>query len=504
MSISPKTLVITLFFVMLIGVVSYLLFQQSTTNQENKPPITVSPLSLETAVSKFSVQIKSPHAPLRETSRQSLAKTFRDDAIKPEACFKDEAGKEKCEAIRGEYIAVSESVALGLVADNAFYVTVIFDITGKIEQLNEDSELASKLPRPFLAKVKTYSKIELSIGPDWCIQSKVLPNFNWIEGGNIRESDFRVKLRNHIESALAKELEKMAAGVVSTIQCDHIRQQVQYVWTTRSIPLEIPDNQQQQYIGIEPSSIGYTSLKLAGEKVEFDLNVIAKADISTRPITPDTMSLPSARILSHEDKTIDLALYYQVPYRKIVERLSADLIGNSMTSRTRYGTISVTTDSIEVYPFKDRLVIGLSVKSSNSEEWFSESSRLYLLVQPVSDQKNGLVQFTFDRFYDGIDPGLSLAAEETVVPVIEKLELANFKEPVEMTIDAINRVLEKENMIQDMAASSTYIKQTTLTGSAILVEIVFGFRADIRASEVSPENTSTGSRVLYDMPAIAE
>ncbi|TNG01546.1 MAG: DUF4403 family protein [Gammaproteobacteria bacterium] len=499
-----------------LGAVGFLMSLQSVSETENKPKRIVTPINLKVAESNLSIRIKTPHPPLREASRQSLPKFYRDITEGPKVCAVDRKGDEICEDSNSEFTATSKALVLGVVSDDGFYVTVPFVITGKLITLGDSTESLLSFSEPFSARVIAYSKVTLSIDSDWCVRSTVSPNFKWIEGGEIRGRGIKVKLKRYLELKLTKLLEEMGEGVATKIQCDSIRQQVKDVWRTQSFSLEIPDNMQSQYINIQPTTIGFSKLKLESGFAEIDLNVSAKADISTKAIISELLPIPKSRTVSHKTSAIDLSLFYQVPYRKIVGELSDLLVGQQLSSRTRFGTYSLSVKSIEVYPFKDQLTIGLLVDSGNSEEWFPKSNWVYLLVRPKSDLKTGNVRLSFQKFAGDLDQGLSLAVNETVVPIIKKLVLADFKQPVDSTKDAITRVLEHGSLVQDIAEmTSMRIEQTTLTRNSVLIEIVFSFESEVevelkqvetnqKQSDKPTENTIIKPMILYDIPDIPE
>ena len=260
-----------------------------------------------------------------------------------------------------------------------------------------------------------------------------------------------INLTNDVNKALTDRQPDLLNAIRTAIPCASVISAVSAQWHTISFPINIPDGG-PLFLNISPTSAGFSGLIPEQDHFKLEVLVGASTILEKNSIGTRNIPLPSLQHIDTQSSRLNINLQSFVPYKTVENALAVNLKGKDFTNTTSAGTMRVHIDEVtvyptkEVYPGKERLVIGLKINAKMPGRITDTKGWIYLLGKPVLVDGNNAIQIQNLDFATVIDNDFwKLAAaifhEQILAKLNEKstIDLRSMLHQTEQNVsDAIN------------------------------------------------------------------
>src|SRR5882724_10105394 len=226
--------------------------------------------------------------------------------------------------------------------------------------------------KKFRGSLVATADIRLAAGGDWCPAIKVEPGYAWRDKAQLEvapgawidiDRPAGPKINDLMRSA-AKKLER-------AIKCDDVRKAATRLWHPYDVPLALPGDA-RLHVTATSLGVGLSGIRYTADAVLLTVGIDARVDYDT---------LQAA----------------------LAERLAS----HPFTQETAAGRVSIAITAVEIYPSSGpsggRLAVGLGFTATTADPAMDATGWVYLVGEPVLDQKAQTVRVRDLSFAPQID-----------------------------------------------------------------------------------------------------
>lgn len=171
------------------------------------------------------------------------------------------------------------------------------------------------------------------------------------------------------------------------IPCDQIRNQLQQVWKTWSVP--VPITNPPIYVAVEPKSLSVPGVIATDDGIR----LIARLDATTAASANKPPSLPQPPLPENAPVTgptgrFSLALPLPIPYSALGEAGAQRLKGKQI----RAGSAAITPIGIEIFPSADKLAVGITFLANVGGRMHGKTGTVWFTATPAIDDSGHAVR----------------------------------------------------------------------------------------------------------------
>ena len=268
-------------------------------------------------------------------------------------------------------------------------------------------ELAKSIqtpPKPFNGSFVVSISGMLRVGKDFCPRiEQGQAHFAW-------ETSPDIELVGHTCLALGHDLKacvgpwKFPAGRMMTgqinhalqgqideinkkIPCDQIRNQLQQVWKTWSIP--VPITNPPVYVALQPKALSVPGVIATDDGIRLIARLDATTAVSANkpPDLPPT-HLPENSPISGPAGRFSVAVPLPIPYPALGEGGAERLKGKPI----RAGGAAITPLGVEIFPSKDKLAVGVTFRADVRRTMSGKTGTVWFTATPMIDNNGHAVR----------------------------------------------------------------------------------------------------------------
>ena len=171
------------------------------------------------------------------------------------------------------------------------------------------------------------------------------------------------------------------------IPCDQIRNQLQQVWKTWSIP--VPITNPPIYVALQPKGLSVPGVIATDDGIR----LIARLDATTavaanKPPSLTQPPLPENNPINGPTGRFSLAVPVPIPYPALGEGGAERLKGKAL----RAGGAAITPLGIEIFPNNDRLAVGVTFRADVRGPMRGKTGTVWFTAKPAIDNKGHAVR----------------------------------------------------------------------------------------------------------------
>jgi len=415
------------------------------------PPVeSTSEADTKNITNVFSLNIAAPLIDINRSSNQLKIKQVKGIDDGPRECSKDKEGKLNCYTTKYHYTISTGSPTITPGSDKTINISIPAYISGRGIHKGRGHDKSQSDIRYFQSKLIANANIKVTLDSKWCPRIKIQPDFLWkdktrVEVFHKAKVDIQYRAEKKLHDAVTR------AGKVAMkdfISCDAIRAQLYKSWRHVSFPINKPDSQEQQYINIKPDSLGYIGLKLISDKLFMEFKLTASTQIADTPIDHSERELPPSFQTSSENNIAYIPVPVSLGYHEILTKIQRQIGSEPFFTENRFGEHTIQINKMKLYPSDGKLVIGLHLQITNSEDYLDKSGWVYIITRPeLMNTSNGIF-LSQAQYSNGSDDDewvtIRRALKESILQTIEERGLVvNFSESSRHLLRAMKSELKK-------------------------------------------------------------
>lgn len=217
---------------------------------------------------------------------------------------------------------------------------------------------------------------------DWCPQIDASVTYRWtsepkveIVGGVWEDA------KDQVEEKLNEILPELVSEAKKAIDCNKFRDEIAAVYGSKSFPVSIP-SVGQIHINVQPTDIGFSSLKVEPTIVKAAALVTANVEAATTPLTPEATPLPKLKFIDDVPPRMSLNVPVRVSYADLTKAVSHAVAGKTFEQDTPVGKVVVKIKGAEIYPSSEKLVVGIDISADLPSSLLDTQGSVYLLATP--------------------------------------------------------------------------------------------------------------------------
>jgi hypothetical protein len=291
-------------------------------------------------------------------------------------------------------------------AGDGIEVDIPVKFTGDGNFVGELSKAIQTPPKPFNGSFIVSISGMVRAGKDFCPRlEQGQAHFAW-------ESPPDIELISHTCLELGHDLKtcigpwKFPAGKMMTgqinhalqgqidainkkIPCDQIRNQLQQVWKTWSIP--VPISNPPIHVALEPKALSVPGVIATDDGIRLIARIDATTAVSAnKPPSLPQPPLPENNPVNGPTGRFSLAIPLPIPYRALGEAGAQQLKGKPL----RAGAAAITPLGIEMFPSNDRLAVGVTFRADVRGPMRGKTGTVWFTATPTIDNSGRAVRLS--------------------------------------------------------------------------------------------------------------
>jgi len=231
--------------------------------------------------------------------------------------------------------------------------------------------------------------IALDLNESWCPDINTSVSYAWTNKPTlVWKGNFDFSLESIVNDALDKQLAGLDERIRESIDCADIRKQIAAHWRNYTLPIELPNQQADTsdshletdalttnnlHLNIEPSNFSFSGIRTDEKNLGFGFAIDASVALDTKPLVDN---------MSHFD------ILLRANYTQLQQVVEPKLVGNTYTSETIAGKVSVTIQSVALNSNPDGLTVSLGFTAKLPGERNDTNGILHLMAMPTVDVEN--------------------------------------------------------------------------------------------------------------------
>jgi len=356
-------------------------FQSLDRNLSEPPPRASSQLEPQVPVSQLAVNVTLPFEHLAQTAEAATPRTYAGSGTGPDACAS--IGVRVCVGTRYDFNATRGPVRFAAGPGNSIRISMPLQVTGNGGLRGSGARLLHMDAKRFDASTDARADVTLNLQPNWCPRVQVSVDFTNLDARIEIVKDAWIGVSQLIAGSVREQVHKMGERAASVLTCESVRKAVQEVWTTRSVPLVLPEDPRPLYVNVEPLSIGFSGVTVSSSAAKFLLGLAVRASVSDTAMVAEKRPLPAWNAVSERPGALQLAVPLRISYEGLAAHLETTLAGKPYSLRSPLGATTVTVDKVTVYPAGERIAVGAHIKAVLPVHVLATRGWLYLTARPV-------------------------------------------------------------------------------------------------------------------------
>lgn len=173
------------------------------------------------------------------------------------------------------------------------------------------------------------------------------------------------------------------------IPCDQIRNQLQQIWKTWSVP--VPITNPPIYVAVQPKALSIPGVIVTDDGIR----LIARLDATTaasanKPPSLTQPPLPENNPINGPTGRFSLALPLPIPYASLGEAGVQRLKGKPI----RVGNAAITPVGVEIFPSNDKLAVGVTFQADVRGTMHGKTGTVWFTAAPTIDNSGHAVRLS--------------------------------------------------------------------------------------------------------------
>jgi hypothetical protein len=273
------------------------------------------------------------------------------------------------------------------------------------------------------------------------------------------------------------------------IPCDQIRNQLQQVWKTWSIP--VPITNPPVYAALQPKALSVPGVIATDDGIR----LIARLDATTAvfankaPDMPPT-PLPENNPINGRTGRFSLAIPLPIPYAALGEAGAQRLKGKAVKSRGA----GIAPLGIEIFPARDKLAVGVTFRAEVRGPMRGKMGTVWFTATPAIDNTGHAVRLAnlamTNRTHSRLWPAVASAVDSKLPETIGATYSYDFswlvREAKSKLDQAITDPKNTANVKINLANDDLHLGRTAILPQNFVVEGLFD--ADVTATVLGPRH----------------
>lgn len=349
-----------------------------------KPDRFSQPSTFDTKPSTIAAQVTVPISQIASAINSNIPPSFEENGNGPDFTIKmNEFTKYNVGTHYDITVSRSGDIQLSVSASNVLHLTTIMNINGWAGLRGDGARALGLHKKNVKGSMRLEIDLSVDLTTDWCPNVDLNIGYRWNENPKIEIfKNAWVDIQRPVEERLNNELPGLLTQAKSAVDCKSFKDKVAALYGSQSFPIKLPDGS-EVYANLEPTGIGFSGLQINPAVMTCSALLTAGIDVSATPITPTLRNLPPLTRIPPTVPRMNIALPIRAPYSILTKLLREAVVGQTFSSETAAGKVSILVKNIELYPSGDHLVIGVDLKASLPGRILDTSGAVYVLAIPT-------------------------------------------------------------------------------------------------------------------------
>lgn len=289
------------------------------------------------------------------------------------------------------------------------------------------------------------------LNPDWSLVLNLATDFKWDKRPEIRLFKIiPIRISGLVEPKIREQLKKVEEQIKTEIRSLDIRGKAMQAWEKAHAPIKLSSDQ-EIWLRLKPKSVRFSGIHTQNNILA--ANVSMNADMETilgeRPDAFSSSPLPKLGERDQESGPflvrLPIVLKYEA-FKKEIEKVLR--VGQKWAPIQDKPTHYVTVQEVEVYPFKENIVVGINFIADLPDDWMDTRGKVYFGGKPVIDNEQRIMRvenFDFTRTTDNVLINLaSLLFRERIKSELSSALTYRFGDEHDKFINAANVELNRD------------------------------------------------------------
>lgn len=447
------------------------------------PPHASASLVPNVPTSSLAINVSLPLQRIVAQAEAAAPQTFSGSGNGPDVCLKKPA--KVCTGTRYDFQATRGPITVGPGPDSSVRIAVPLKVTGHGAFRGDGAKLLHLPPRSFDLSTDAYADVSLAMQPDWCPRVHVSTNFSRLQAQVEIAAHTSVDLGDAIKDSVQQKLQALGEQAAGALKCDDIRRQMQDAWVARTFPFRLPGDPRPLWVNVDPVSLGFSGVKVAGSALSLLLSLGARVFVSDTSIPTGTRPLPAWTAVPLAHGGVQLSIPLRISYQGLDDHLQALLARTPLTFATIRGPAKILADKLNIYPSNDRLVVGVHVSATFPDSFFDTGGWLYLTARPILSADGKAVhlsQIDYSKLADNdLARMLTGFVDQQVRSHLATVGQFDLSDSISRATDLVKTGLAGQGgrMSFDVGDASIKLGRIVLGEDALFVEGLFTSGADV-------------------------
>lgn len=303
--------------------------------------------------------------------------------------------------------------------------------------------------------VKTDFTVTASAFPrlnsDWSLALDLATDFEWDKRPEIRLFDIiKVTVGGLVERKIREQLQNVEEQIKAEIRSLDIKGKARQAWAKSHVPIKLSSDP-EVWLRLKPKAIRFSGIHIQNNilAASVSMNTDMETSLGERPDIFSASPLPELGARDQESGPFLVKLPIVLEYGALKKEIEKVLrVRQKWAPIQDMPTHYVTVQEVEVYPFKENIVVGINFIADLPDEWLDTRGKVYFQGRPVIDneqRKMRIQNFDFTRTTDNVLINLaSLLFRERIKSELSSALTYRFGDEYDKFINAANVELNRD------------------------------------------------------------
>jgi hypothetical protein len=375
-------------------------------------------------------------------------------------------------------------------------ITVPISISGEVGFSGDLAKALAMDKKSFRGSIIAFVDVSGDLGTDWCPTVQANADFAWTDKASLEiVHNVWISIDGSTGPKIRDALTEAAKKLPAAVNCSQVKAAILPTWHSYSWPIN-NDKSVLAYVNLTPTAAGFSGLKYGPDCLRFAIELKATTEISSAPSHPPAIPsvLPALNRIGETSDTLRLSLPLRGRYSDLTHTLQPFLTSRDFAADSPAGRATVHIREVTVYPSGNSLVVGVNFNANFPHRLERVSGWVYVLGDPVLDEKSQTLKLHNVRFTRDIDNSLwklvSAVFQGPIQQAIEQEAYLDLREPIRALRVRARNDLTKSAADQgiQLSLSDSFIglKQVNLTNDAIEILVGLEGTGDVTVMNLKP------------------
>lgn len=425
-----------------------------------RPPSTAESPSFATQASTIAAQMAMPLTDLSSLVNSKIPQNFHADGNGEDVCVSLLVTK-ACAGTKYDFDAQrTGAIKVTPAGPQTLRVSLPVSFSGHGGFRGDVASIIKADKKSFEGALTLNADLTPRLTEDWCPQLDAAVSYAWTSNPRVEIiGGVWVDVRGQVENKLNSKLPELVAQARGAIDCNKFRSELSKVYGTHTFPVTVPQVGQVS-VNVLPRDIRFSGLNVTATDLTVAASLTADIDVSDKALPPELLPLPKLKGMDGSPPRLSLAVPVRVGYGDMTAAVNSAVAGKTFSTKTPAGAVSVKVNSVEIYPSRGKLVIGIDMDADLPAQFLDTKGTVYLLATPKVDggTKISLPDATYSTVLDSkLWTAASVLFEGQIRDAIRSAASRDIAPDIARAKETLARKLSEPALIPGLTVSATNV-----------------------------------------------